>query len=250
VKPNTHSYSANFYEAQQDGSMASAEIIAPLVLQLFPSQSMVDVGCGVGGWLRAFSQLGVSDYLGFDGDYVPREMLKIPSDRFRATDLAKLTSVGRRFDLACSLEVAEHLPASSARTLVGALVEAAPVVLFSAAIPDQGGQDHINEQWQSYWHALFVERGFVAIDCIRPAVFGDARVEWWYRQNVLVYCEPARCPPNWRPVSTPYELDRLDPGFLAQIPERYQPHSSRQAVASIRQSTTVLARSLGRRLGI
>src|SRR3984893_18523768 len=115
-------YSPDFYATQQAGSIASADIVVPHVLSLFPVSSVLDVGCGVGGWLKEFERHGVSDYLGVDGDYVPRDFLKIPANRFRPLDLQNLTALDRRFDLACSLEVAEHLPEDSAKSFVAALV--------------------------------------------------------------------------------------------------------------------------------
>ena len=138
-------YDETFYERQQDGSIRSAEIVVPIVLSLFPCHSVVDFGCGVGGWLREFERRGVNDYLGVDGDYVSRQMLKIPADRFMPLDLRNVGDLGRRFDLACSLEVAEHLPEERAKPFVAALVKAAPVILFSAAVPRQGGTGHLNE---------------------------------------------------------------------------------------------------------
>ncbi|HUZ90376.1 MAG TPA: methyltransferase domain-containing protein [Methylocella sp.] len=215
-----------FYERQQDGSIRSAEIVVPIVLSLFPCHSVVDFGCGVGGWLREFERQGVSDYLGIDGDYVSRQMLKIPADRFRPADLREVSDLGRRFDLACSLEVAEHLPEDRARSFVAALVKAAPVVLFSAAIPFQDGRGHLNEQWQSYWAKLFGEHGYVTLDCIRPAIHGDSRVEWWYRQNILVFCLPNKCPPGCT-VATPYDLNRVDQVMVDHLATR--PHSLRGA---------------------
>jgi 2-polyprenyl-3-methyl-5-hydroxy-6-metoxy-1,4-benzoquinol methylase len=57
----------------------------------------------------------------------------------------------KEFDLVVSLEVAEHLPASAADQFVNTLVKHGKKILFSAAIPGQGGQDHLNEQWPDYW---------------------------------------------------------------------------------------------------
>ena len=242
-----HAYSEEFFQAQQDGSMASAEIVVPLFLSIFPGRSVIDVGCGVGGWLRAFERAGIGDYLGIDGDYVPADMLKIPADRFMSADLQKLTDVGRRFDLACSVEVAEHLPNKCAEQFVSALVKAAPVVLFSAAIPGQGGTDHINEQWQSYWQRLFARHGYVAVDCIRPVIFEDHRVEWWYRQNTLVFCEPERCPSSYQPVTSRYELDRIHPLLFEEVKRR--PHSGKEAARMIARSVNVISRAAVRRLG-
>ena len=120
-------YDKRFYEAQQDGSLTSARKIVPIVLSLVPARSVCDVGCGVGTWLKAFEENGVADIAGVDGDYVDRQMLKIPVERFRAHDLATPLSIDRRFDLALSLEVAEHIAPSAAANFVGNLVALAPV---------------------------------------------------------------------------------------------------------------------------
>jgi len=94
-----------------------------------------------------------------------------------------------RFDLAMSLEVAEHLPPASAPVLVDSLVSHAPVVMFSAAIPFQGGEHHVNEQWPEYWASLFHERGFWVVDCLRREIWSHPAVNWWYAQNLLLFVE-------------------------------------------------------------
>lgn len=233
-------YSAEFYEGQQAGSYSSADRVVPFFLSLFPCKSIVDVGCGVGGWLKVFEKHGVNDYLGIDGDYVPRDMLKIPREKFRAQDLSYLKDIGQ-FDVACTLEVAEHLPEESADSFIAALVNAAPVVLFSAAIPRQGGTGHINEQWQSYWHEKFASYGYVAVDCIRPAIYGDERVCWWYRQNVIVYCRPEKVPAGQTPMQAAYDLNRVDPFLLNEMSQRrYYPYSGTEALDMMRHCVWVL----------
>jgi len=136
-----------------------------------------------------FRELGVSDVLGMDGNWVNATQLAIPEDRFLAVDACRPLPVDRRFDLALSLEVAEHLPGDCAATFVGSLTRLAPVVLFSAAVPFQGGTGHINEQWPEYWVEQFGQRGYVVIDCIRKAIWQDADVEWYYAQNTLLFAE-------------------------------------------------------------
>jgi len=245
-------YSESFFEDQQDGSARSAQVVVPIVLSLFPCRSVVDFGCGVGGWLKEFERYGVSDYLGVDGDYVPRHMLKIPADRFRPADFRNMDGLDRRFDLASSLEVAEHLPEDRAKPFVAALVEAAPVVLFSAAIPLQGGTDHLNEQRQSYWAKLFAEHGYIALDCIRPMIYGDLRIQYWYRQNILIFCHPDKRPPACTAVASSYELDRIDPGTadrLARMVDRLAsgPHSGREAAEMLLRSFAVLTKAIVRK---
>lgn len=102
---------------------------------------VVDVGCATGYWLAAFSSRGVGSVLGIDGDYVDWGSLRIDPASFVAHDLTHLPlPVEDRFDLALCMEVAEHLPPESATPLVAELVRLAPLVLFSAAIPDQGAR--------------------------------------------------------------------------------------------------------------
>jgi len=183
------SYRRPFFEDLQGGSLRSAEVAIPLLIALANVQAAVDVGCGVGTWLRVLMAHGVSDVLGIDGDYVDRQVLQIPSDRFLPLDISRPFALERRFDVALSLEVAEHLPTECAEGFIDSLVRLAPVILFSAAIPFQGGTHHVNEQWPEYWASIFKRHGYIPLDCMRPHLWNDTRVEWWYAQNILVYAD-------------------------------------------------------------
>ena len=180
-------YTAQYHEYLRHGARRSARVIAPKVLELVRPTSIVDVGCGVGSWLAVFNDLGVESILGVDGDYVDRAMLEIPAARFVTRDLAAPFRLQQRFDLVVSLEVAEHLPARSAEDFVESLAALGDVVLFSAAIPFQEGERHLNEQWPDYWVALFQKRGYAVIDCLRSGVWNHPDVEWWYAQNMLIF---------------------------------------------------------------
>jgi Methyltransferase domain len=186
------SYTADFYRKYRDGARRSAEIIVPILVDLLHPGSVIDVGCGLGVWLAVFRDHGVEDVWGMDGPHVEARFLEIPPERFLPTDLRQPVRLPRPFDLVVSLEVAEHLPLNCATAFVESLTALGPVVLFSAAIPHQGGVEHLNEQWPEYWAERFGERGYVAIDCIRPRVWRDERVEWWYAQNALLYAQRER----------------------------------------------------------
>jgi SAM-dependent methyltransferase len=149
--------------------------------------SVVDVGCGSGVWLSEFISAGVEDVLGVDGDYVARDRLSIPAAAFHPHDLREALRLPRRFDLAVSVEVAEHLPPERGASLVADLVALAPAVLFSAAVPGQTGRGHINERWQDEWASLFVSHGYRTVDVIRAVTWTDPRVAFWYAQNALLY---------------------------------------------------------------
>ena len=143
----------------------------------------------MGTWLSVFRDCGVTDVLGVDGAYVETESLLIPADCFLARDLTAPIGLDRRFDLAMSLEVAEHLPPEVAVSFVGQLVDLSDIVLFSAAIPGQGGRNHINERWQSDWCRLFSAREYVPVDCLRHRFWKDPEVSAYYRQNMILYVQ-------------------------------------------------------------
>jgi len=180
-------YTEQFYKDHREGSRLSAREIVPLILALIQPKSVIDIGCGVGTWLSVFKELGCKEILGVDGDYVNREMLEIPAERFFAFDLSKPFRLDRQFDLVVSLEVAEHLPDTCAEVFVDSLTRLGPVILFSAAIPFQGGNHHVNEQWPDYWAQFFQEKDFLVIDAIRKQIWSNNNVEYCYAQNILVF---------------------------------------------------------------
>ncbi len=179
-------YTPAFYDGQSTGSVSSATVMVPMFAALTNPSSVLDVGCGIGGWVATWLDSGV-DAVGVDGDYVPRDQLRVPADRFIDHDLTTLLDLGRRFDLVTCLEVAEHLPAEKAETLISSLCRHADVIVFSAAIPGQGGTGHVNERWLSFWAALFAAHGYQPYDLLRSQLWWDERCEWWYRQNVIVF---------------------------------------------------------------
>jgi SAM-dependent methyltransferase len=185
-------YDSDYFQLVEQQSRRSAEAVAPLLLELIGPSAVVDVGCGTGTWLEQFQAGGVREVLGIDGDWVDRSALRIPQERFQVADLAKPTRIEGRFDLVVSLEVAEHLPPGSAEGFVEFLTSLGPVVAFSAAIPNQGGTGHVNEQWPDYWAELFAKRGYVPCDVVRQRIWNDERIAWWFRQNLLLFVDRER----------------------------------------------------------
>ncbi len=184
---NSGNYTRTFFDGLRGGVERSAQVIVPLVLDLLQPRSIVDVGCGDGTWLAVFRRFGIQDLLGIDGEYIDRSILQIPEELFQTADLSRPLVLPRKFDLAVSLEVAEHIPQGCATGFVESLTRLAPVILFSAAIPFQGGVRHVNEQWPDKWAELFKHHDFLPIDFIRKRIWKNDEVEWWYAQNILVF---------------------------------------------------------------
>ena len=182
-------YTQELYQYLQKTSQESAKEIIPILWEFVQPKRVIDVGCGTGTWLSAFTEFGVEDILGIDGNWVDPKMLEIPADKFLALDLNQPLPIDQKFDLVVSLEVSEHLPPECAQIFVNSLTKLGLVILFSAAVPFQGGTNHINEQWPDYWAKLFQEQGYVAIDCVRNKIWQNDRVRWYYAQNILIFAQ-------------------------------------------------------------
>jgi hypothetical protein len=181
-------YSSAFFTGNARNSMRSARPILQLVRDLYSPTSIVDIGCGSGAWLATAEELGFTVLRGYDGPWADPAKYTSPNIDFVPVDLEKSDfEHDRRYDLAMSVEVAEHLSESRADFIVDALCAASDVVLFGAAIPYQGGVHHIHEKPQSYWIAKFRDRGYEPFDIIRPAVWDNEDVKWWFRQNTLLF---------------------------------------------------------------
>lgn len=180
-------YTPAFFDSLTEGTRESARTVIPAVIELLRPGSVLDVGCGTGTWLSEWRRAGVTDVTGIDGDYVDRAALQLTADQFVPADLRRSFSLGRKFDLVQSFEVAEHLDEAYADTFVESLAAHGDTILFSAAVPGQGGTHHVNEQWPSYWAEKFAKAGYTAYDVIRPRFWADPRVVWWYKQNILLF---------------------------------------------------------------
>lgn len=203
-------YDKTFYDTIRSGTQESARWVAPLVLDHVKlgtgSLRVIDVGCGEGWWAEQFARLGC-EVIGIDGHYVEGSPL---GDRFIPHDLTEglPEHLADRFDLAVCLEVAEHLPEWRAESFVMDLCELAPVVLFSAAIPGQGGTGHVNEQWPSYWFELFEQSGYHGSGALRWEIWDNPNIENWYRQNLFVFAQDPTSVPDLfdTPLAAPHSL--------------------------------------------
>ncbi len=180
---------STYQHTEEMHNTIAASLIVPYIIKMLQPSSVIDVGCGIGTWLYEFKKAGVSDVLGIDSPYADQQLLKkyLNPDEFKGWDLTKPFSAGRKFDVAISLEVAEHLPPETALQFVDHLANHADTIIFSAAVPAQVGQNHLNEQWPTYWAKRFEAKGYHCYDLVRPQFWNHPDVEVWYKQNILLY---------------------------------------------------------------
>jgi len=180
-------YDKKFFVKRRAQTLVSAEKILDIMWQIFQPKSVLDVGCGTGIWLAECKRKGAEIIHGFDGPWVPREDLEIVNEEFSECDLENMDAHAGQFEMALCIELAEHLSEESGQRLIVFLTSHSDAVLFSAAVPGQGGTGHINERPQSYWHKKFLECDFECFDLVRPLIWCDDDVNVIYKQNMLFY---------------------------------------------------------------
>lgn len=179
-------FNVPYVHSRKVHNTSAAQEIVPFIIQKLSPQSVVDVGCGLGSWLKVFEEKGVKDLLWVDGDFVDRALLYISENLFMSHNLNFPFDLHKRFDLALNLEVWEHLPPESAHILVNSLCNLSDNIIFSAAIPGQGWQNHINEQWPQYWQKLFSKHWYFFYDIFREKFWTNRNVDFWYSQNMFL----------------------------------------------------------------
>lgn len=178
------------YDPNSHHSLSSANIIIDYMLNRFSFNplSVIDVGCGLGQWLNVFQKMCTASIRGIDGRHVPAQDSFI-SEVYRVrTDIEEYIylAASEKYDLALCLEVAEHLDKVHSSQLIQKLTSLSDNILFSAAIPGQTGENHVNEQPHRFWLDKFEERGYTVLDPFRKVFWNDSRVNWWYSQNLFL----------------------------------------------------------------
>lgn len=247
-----------FYSWQVDQSYRSATAFVDHLMTAYAPASVVDVGCGRGAWLKAFHEKGVARVVGVDGPWNRQDLMIDQKIEFKGADLNDPAAVlgAEQFDLAMSLEVFEHLEPANSGKLADCFTGLAPVLMFGAAFPHQGGQNHINEQPHSFWAKLFVDRGFEVFDYFRPKFWGDETVSYYYQQNTYLYVKAGH-PLGQKlremghaPVENLAWLDAVHPTMLYRyagmtIPRRIRMHWAENAPAPLRWIGGGVRRLLG-----
>lgn len=210
------------YRLMGDEMARSAGLAAPLIVDWLRAyarpgwepRTVLDVGCGPGWWAARFGELTGGEVLGVDGPDGGEQL----DGRYVEVDLAgdwRAVVGDDGWDVAVCLEVAEHLAAPLAERLIGDLTAVARVVVFSAAIPGQGGVGHVNERWQPYWADLFGWYGWETTAAIRDPLWSVEGLAPYYPQNMMIAYDRRCLAPPERPVTAV-----VHPGVWCHITRR------------------------------
>jgi SAM-dependent methyltransferase len=181
-------YDRSFFEYQDRIQNPVYEALADALYARLRPRSVVDVGCGTGFLLARFAMRGAT-IRGLEGSRHAIALSPVADSITRCNLERGVPRVGR-FDLCLCIEVAEHLPARTARMLVRGLTALSDVVVFTAATPGQGGAHHINLRPRSFWSTLFDDEGYSPSGLarhLRSAIDGVDSPAWWIRENLMVF---------------------------------------------------------------
>lgn len=171
---------------KSEHNLKAPQELVPFIIKNLNPSSVIDIGCGIGTFLHVFEKYGIYDVFGVDGDWVDSKNLLIQDSKFMSHDLNTELRLEKRFDLVLCLEVVEHLKQESADQAVQNLILLGDVIIFSAAIECQGGQNHLNERHFDYWQEKFSKHGYHFYDLFRPYFWNNHKVDWWYKQNTFL----------------------------------------------------------------
>lgn len=204
---------------------ANLALASSLLSVIKPFSSVVDVGCGYGFLIAALSSLVPGLRIaGIDGPWVDMRHLKFSPDFYYQRDLqCQSAHIDLNIDLVICLEVVEKLTQDRGDLFCRELCSYNSPILFSAAVPGQGGQGHQNEQFSSYWAGVFRDNGFVCIDALHGLIWADRRLPVWLRQNPVLFYPMNRADElnPIKPVEIAENLDRIHPElYLSAIRRR------------------------------
>ena len=202
---------------------------------IIPFKSMCDLGCGPGYWVNVACKMGIEDAMGYDIPIAGGQKRLIEASHLVECDLSELYDFGRRFDLAVSTEVIEHIPQGKEGTFIANCCAASDFVLFSGAIPYQGGVGHVNEHWLEHWNSFFKSNGYVCFDLFREKFWYDPRIQYYYRQNTVFYVHCSRVDELHSKGlnSTSQPQTRIHPEMIIQCVNRALPPSERHFLRDV-----------------
>ncbi|WP_428936771.1 class I SAM-dependent methyltransferase [Fontivita pretiosa] len=173
--------------------LRNAPAVMRVIARTFPeARSYVDVGAGSGVYAAEAQRQGIR-VVACEHSSTGRRWASRQGVDCRPFDLTREppAPITDTFDLSYCFEVAEHLPPALGDRLIAFVAGLAPIAVFSAAHPGQGGTGHINEQPKEYWIERFARAGMQYLEEPSAALAEGFRREHveasWLITNVMAF---------------------------------------------------------------
>ncbi len=194
-KYNLKVYDQEFFNSNKDEGLKMASWFIPALKKVTGFNSIIDIGCGTGHYLRYCLDNGITDVFGLEGSPHAFESLLVDKNIVVMHDLRKPYTFSRKWDIAISIEVAEHVDKLYTNNYIKILTDSSNIVILTAAQPGQGGTAHVNEQTPEWWKEKFGKFGFTLDEEatnhlkneIRNAKANGGYVTDWFEPNILIF---------------------------------------------------------------
>jgi SAM-dependent methyltransferase len=184
-------YNENFYKSVEVRAIETADRVIKILFESLPAiESVKDIGCGSGIWIKKFHEAKkLKRAIGFDlaEALIPNKKVLRSEIEFFPVDFENVEeNIFPKTDLSIFLEVAEHLSEGTAKKIIKFICKTSDLVIFSAAIPGQGGYNHMNEHSMQYWVQLLEANKFIVFDLFRSELNKFKRLPFYYRNNIIL----------------------------------------------------------------
>ena len=187
-------YDEDFFNSLQK-YRPTYHFLADIIVEHLKPRSVIDWGCGCGFLLEKLLEHGITDIHGIEGSEAA--ISSIPKDLIPFIDIADvLLCDAGGYDLAISIEVAEHIKEKNAAKFVNNICNSSnKYIWWTAAVPGQKGTGHVNLQPQSYWEDIFKEVGLFEPDYEKTYKIKQAMLQnqllclgfYWLRDNLCIW---------------------------------------------------------------
>lgn len=178
-----------YYDTIEAEETPQAQRLAVYLLDEWDFETIADVGCGTGLYLKPFHDAG-KIVKGFELSQEAVDRAVAPNVyQWDITQTPIRLHCESPFDLTLCLEVFEHIDAQDMPMALDNLTWTSDMIIFSAAIPGQGGDGHINLQPKDYWRGAFAVFGFYEDEIDTEWLVDSMRQGYhmgWFTQNVMV----------------------------------------------------------------
>jgi len=180
-------YDDDFFKDANELKLLSARKVAEIINSYFEFNSVFDIGCGIGIYIKILNEMG-KDVIGCDLSSFAQQYSK--DFTIFSADVTQPIYLKKKYDIVICFEVAEHIMTKYSRQLVINCTYNSDTVLFTAAPVGQGGVGHINEQPYNFWINLFEKMNFIYKGELSEKIRDQMKKEnvvYWIANNFMCF---------------------------------------------------------------
>ena len=174
-----------FWEENNFDRHSVDDILCNSLIEFFKDnyiESIIDIGCGTGYYTKRLNTFFDCD--GYDGNPYTEELTE---GVCKVLDFSKPITFDRDYEAVLCLEVAEHIPKEFESIFLNNIFKIKPeIIVMSWAIPNQGGDGHVNEQPNNYVIDVMNQNGYFYNERESLKMREVCKL-WWLKNTLLIF---------------------------------------------------------------